>query len=454
MFPHAKSPQVLHRAIVEMPELSARQRTGLDRPQTNVSPSIKTSLVERLLIVVAIVILPAENHFRFIPGFSLPFFIFGAMAIYLVINRPSELLRMFTHPVFSAAYLFVVVGTFLELTSPNADLSEIVRIIQMVVGAIVIASLCRDLPALRSACHGYLLAGVWLSILLIMSTFGVLTAATTSDFQEASKLRQEAFAESPLQANLNNMAFGAAQGAVVALCWALAGRAPAWRFLAMGLGLLCVVGAFMPLSRGGVVIMMLSCVTVMYVYGLRHAKAILMAMLLGAMIVMVVPQSVWSRMSFTFEEHEGKREGRARVYQAAIDHFPEYVLTGVGAGNFYSSWGRRSQFSKMNGGVVGSHNCLVQVTLYWGILGLTAFLLIYWFAYRCVPRFCKREATALAVAGLGISVLLYSMVIHNLYAKEFSIVLGLLAGAHRWIWPLGVVPRVSDIRQVRVSHVR
>jgi hypothetical protein len=342
----------------------------------------------------------------------------------------------------------------LELTSPHADLSEIARIVQMVAGAIAVASLCRDLPALRSVCYGYLLAGVWLSILLIMSAYGVISAAGTTDFGEASKLRQEAFAESPLYANLNTMAFGAGQGAVVALCWALVAPAAASRFLAMGLGLLCVVGAFMPLSRGGVVILMISCVSVMYAYGLRHAKVILMVMLLGAMIVMVVPQSVWSRMSFTFEEHEGKREGRARVYQAAIDHFPEYVLTGVGAGNFYSSWGRRSQFSKMNGRVVGSHNCLVQVTLYWGILGLTAFLLIYWRAYRCVPRFCKREATALAVAGLGISVLLYSMVIHNLYAKEFSIALGLLAGAHRWIWPHGVVPRVSDSRQVSAAHAR
>jgi hypothetical protein len=399
---------------------------------------------------VAIILLPAENHFKFIPGFSLPFFVFGAMALYLVINRSSELLGMFSHPVFLAAYLFVLVGTLLELTSPHADLSEIARIVQMVAGAVVIATLCRDMSALRSACYGYLLAGVWLSILLIMTAFGVISAAGATDFGEASKLRQEAFAENPLYADLNAMAFGAGQGAIVALCWALMAPASASRFLAISLGLLCVVGAFMPLSRGGVVILMISCVTVMYAYGLRHAKPILMTMLLGAMIVMVVPQSVWSRMSFTFEEHEGKREGRARVYQAAIDHFPEYVLTGVGAGNFYSSWGRRSQFSKTNGGVVGTHNCLVQVTLYWGILGLTAFLLIYWRAYRCVPRFCKREATALAVAGLGISVLLYSMVIHNLYAKEFSIALGVLAGAHRWIWPNGVVPvpRVSDVKPV------
>lgn len=374
------------------------------------------------------------------------------MALYLIVNRSSELLETLSHPVFLAAYAFVLVGALLEMASPNADLSEIARIVQMVVGAILIASLCRDLPALRSACYGYLLAGIWLAIVLIMSTYGALNAATTTDFHEASKLRQESFAESPLEANLNNMAFGAAQGAVVALCWALAARASALRFLAIGVGLLCVVGAFMPLSRGGVVIMMISCVTVMYAYGLRHGKAILMAMFLGVTIMMVVPQSVWSRMSFTFEEHDGKREGRARVYEAAIAHFPEYVLTGVGAGNFLSSWGRRSHFAKGNG-VSGAHNCFIQVTLYWGVLGLTAFLLICWHAYRCVPRFCKREAAALALAGLGISVLLFSMVIHNLYAKEFSIALGLLAGANRWIWPQGVVPRAVVTRQGSPVHV-
>lgn len=412
-----------------------------------------TSLCERALLFLAIILLPAENHFKFIPGFSLPFVIFGTMALYVVVARSSEFIDAACQPVFLAAYVFIVLGSLLEFGHRSPDYGEVGRIAQMIIGAILIASICRDLEALRAAWYGYLIAGGWLSILLCMTTYGVLNAAATTNFHDASMLRQQAFGESPLEANLNSMAFGAGQGAVVALCWALATRAPALRVLAIGAGLLCVVGAFLPLSRGGVVIMMISCGSVMYAYGLRHGKAILMAMLLGVTIMAVVPQSVWSRMSFTFEEHDGKREGRALVYKTAIDHLPEYVFTGVGAGNFWSSWGRGTAFADHKGRVSGSHNGLLQVTLYWGVLGLMALLLIYWRAYRCVPRFCKRETAALGLVGIGVSLLLFSMVIHNLYAKEFSLGLGLLAGARHWIWPHGVVPRTVVTRQVRPVHV-
>jgi hypothetical protein len=305
------------------------------------------------------------------------------------------------------------------------------------------------------ACYGYLIAGLCLSTLLFSTSYGTLSAATTSDFQEASKLRAEVFEDNPLQANLNNMAFGAAQAAVVALSWGLLARRTLPRGFYVAAGLICLIGAFLPLSRSGVAIALASCTSVMYAFGLRHAKGLLIAALLAGAVFMLVPQAVWSRMSFTFEKHEGKTEGRAVVYGTVIDHLPEYFITGVGAGNFWTSWGRRTEFANDSGRVSGAHNSFLQVMLYWGILGLMGFLLVFWQAYRCVPRHADREAAALTLVGIGVSTLLFSMVSHNIYAKEFTLAFGLLVGSHRWIWPEGFVysrSRLKPHRPLTVSH--
>lgn len=407
--------------------------------QSNAWSGAPTSSLEQGLIFLAIVALPTENHFLFIPGFSLQFILFGIIALYVAWNRFPELLRTVGHPALIAGYLFLTVGFLLEWTHPHHSYDELLRVAQMVIGAILLASLCRDLPALRMACYGYLAAGLWLSILLFMTSYGALNAATATDFQQASQLRAAAFEDNPLQANLNNMAFGAAQASVIALSWGLVTRATLPRGFFIASGLICLVGAFLPLSRSGVAIAIASCATVMYAFGLRHGKGILIAVLLVGAVLMWVPQAVWSRMSFTFEKHEGKTEGRALVYGAAIDHLPEYFLTGVGAGNFWTHWGRRTEFASDSGRVSGAHNCFMQVTLYWGILGLMAFLSIFWQTYRCLPRHSNREAAALALVGIGVSIMLFSMVSHNIYAKEFTLALGLLVGAHRWIWPQGIV---------------
>lgn len=408
------------------------------RPATEKS---STTSVEKALLAVIIISLPLESHILIIPGYSVQFVMFGIAALYLGLNHPSALLKTMGQPVFVAAYLFLLYSAAMEMTAPHANIQELVRIGQMIVGAVLIAAICRDLGGLKVALLGYLAAGLWLSVLLFLTSYGAIQGAAASNFQEASMLRQEVFADNPLQANLNNMAFAAGQGAVVALAWALTARTHWVRNFLLAGGLLCLIATFLPLSRGGIVITIISCASVMYGFGLRHAKSILMLMVVGGVVLIAVPDAVWSRMAFSFEEREGKTEGRALVYQAAMEHLPDYIMTGVGSGNFWSSWGAKTEFKGTNSRVSGSHNSFFQVTLYWGIGGLLTYLLVFWQAYRCLPRRGVQDVTALCLLGIGMSLLLYAQVIHNLYAKEFCLGLGLLAGARCWVWPNGVVPR-------------
>lgn len=400
---------------------------------------VPTTVIERTLVALVIVALPTENYFLFIPGFSLQFVLFGLMAAYVLSFRYSVLLNVAGHPALLAAYLFVALGFIMEWTHDYASYYELIRVGQMIAGALLMAVLCRDLPALRVACFGYWVAGLCLSVMLFLTSYGTLSAANATDFQAASQLRAEAFEDNPLQANLNNMAFSAGQAAVIALSWSLISQRPLQRWWLGSTGLFCLIGAFLPLSRSGVVIVLSACMSVLYAFGFRRVKGFLIAAILGGVVLMLVPQAVWSRMSFTFEQHDGKTEGRALIYGTALERLPEYFLTGIGAGNFWSHWGRETEFASASGRVSGAHNCFLQVTLYWGIAGLLALLAIFWQASRCLPRGANREPAALAIVGIGVSILLFSMVSHNIYAKEFTLALGLLVGAHRWIWPYGVL---------------
>jgi O-antigen ligase len=173
---------------------------------------------------------------------------------------------------------------------------------------------------------------------------------------------------------------------------------------------------------------------------------ILITTVIGATLALWVPDAVWSRMTFSTQaqEQEDKLEGRALVYTAAVKYFPEYAISGVGAGNFWGPWGHKSRFSEKLGVVSGSHNSFIQITIYWGLLSLLALTVLIWQAYRCLPKQCGNDVLALSLLGISVSILMYLTVVHTLYAKEFSLALGLLVGAHRWIWPEGVVPPASQ----------
>jgi O-antigen ligase len=152
---------------------------------------------------------------------------------------------------------------------------------------------------------------------------------------------------------------------------------------------------------------------------------------------MWVPEAVFPRMTFSLDRHEA----RADLYTAAINHFSEYVLVGVGNGNFYGSWGMSSEFYlRGHHVVVPAHNSFVQVTLYWGLVGFLALLMVIWQAYRCVPKRCGMDSLSLCLLGIAIGGFLSLFSLPDLYNKSVSVLLGTVVGARYWIWPDGIVP--------------
>ena len=404
-----------------------------------------TSRLERLLLVASAGLMPLEDHIPPIAGFSVMFFVFGILASYVLLSRHRFLFKTWTHPVFLTGYGLLFLAYLLESSHPDASYVEIVSIGQMLAGGVFVACICRDQRALRSCLYGYLIAGLALSIFLFLTSYGALQGATASDYAQADLIRAQVFRAQSFNINLNTMAFFTAQGTVVALVFALTAGSAFRRHLFFALAALCAIASFLPFSRGGIVIVVVSSAIVIFVYGIqggkhfaRFKRAITLSIVLGIVILIWVPEAVFSRLTFSTEAHEGTMEGRAKVYTAALEHLPDYVLAGVGEGQFWGTWGFRSKFAASYG-ISGAHNGFIQVTIYWGVVALLILLGIVYQAYRCLPKRCGAIASGLHLLGVSVALLLYMMVNHGLAFKGFALGLGTLVGARLWIWPRVII---------------
>jgi O-antigen ligase len=379
-------------------------------------------------------------------GYSFVFFLFAISSMYIVFQRFGSIAQVWNHPVLLASYVLILLGLILEGSSPFASYRQIIRIAQMFIGVIVIATLCRDTRALRVCILGYILVGIYLAVYLFLSSYGALQEATATDFNEASQARAEVFQENtPLKANLNRLAFFLAQGTAVALAIALGARSAFVRYGLFGVMALCFIASFLPLSRSGTAIALIACMAVVLAYlganrraALQRFTLIIVVMLgLGVCLLLWVPQAAFSRFTVPAARPDGTTDARTRVYQAAWNHLPEYGLTGVGAGNFWDGpWGKHSEYFKRHG-VLGAHNCFIQITIYWGLPGLFALINVIRYAYKCLPKECGNDSLSLAVFGMAVALFGVMFVSHNLEFKGFSLGLGILISAQHWIWPAG-----------------
>ena len=123
----------------------------------------RTTRVECLLLLLNVLLLPLEDYIPTVSGFSFMFFLYAVSGLYVVIWLFGNLARIWNHRVLLACYFLIFIGFILETCSHSADYEVLIRIVQMCIGAMVIATLCRDIRALRSCILGYILAGIWVS---------------------------------------------------------------------------------------------------------------------------------------------------------------------------------------------------------------------------------------------------------------------------------------------------
>ncbi len=435
-----------------------RSAEGMKMPRPNRRLAIsQASLIEKVLLFLTFAVMPMQANLPKLRGFGFAFIIFGLVLAHQLFFRPRVFWLCARHRIYIAGYIFVGFIGVVELIHGNADVYGIVRIIFMLVGGIGVASLCRDRHTLYTGLIGYVVGAVVLSSILLMESYGNIRSisVTTGSFHDISSARGEAFSQSSLEENLNNIAFYASQGAIIALVLSLLGdsRTAGRRFFFAVIGLICIVSTFVTMSRTGIMIFLVAAVAIAYSYGLLRARTVAAAILLGLVMLAAVPSSVFTRLTYTTEKSAGGYEdSRAHIYTAALKHLPEYALTGVGMGHFYGDWGHGTEFENMWGNVSGTHNCFAQVMICWGVGGLLTFSLIIWNAYRSLPRRRGQDPLLLCLLGISVSAAVFLMFTHEIELKQFSAVLGLLAAADLWIWRAGILPMSSGSSTPRVRQ--
>jgi len=312
-----------------------------------------------------------------------------------------------------------------------------------------VAVLCRDRSALTTAMYGYIATALWVTVSLYLTGYETIQGMAAEDYTQADRIRGEAFGTRTLGANLNQLAFLCAQGSLVGFALCLSDESRRFRVPLLGITAFCLFGTLLTMSRGAALVIVMGVAVILYARGLRFGKELIIVCVLGMAIYMVVPQAFWSRMVFSTEVGtSGKMESRARLYTLAIDRLPEYIMAGVGAGNYAKEWAFRNGFARVKTTPDGrpievkryvAHNALLQLTIYWGILGLSTFLVIIWAVYRSIPLECGRDGLSLALLGIMVSLGAYMLYGTDFSDKVHALGVGMLVGARRWIWPTGIV---------------
>lgn len=389
--------------------------------------------------MATIAVTPVLDALPSLGEFSMAWMWFTGLGGYVLLRCPRVFERVWRQPVFLVAYCFIAVGAAMEMLHPDPDFRDLIRFVQTIGGAIIIAALCRDRRAMLASLYGFLLLSGLLSAVLLITSYGDLRAAEVEGFDEASRLRGSVYRREDMEdalKDLNRVSFLCGLGALVAL--GLATKSAKNTLLWFGVAIFCLLGAFLPLSRSGIVIVGLSGLAILFARRGKRAQAIFTAAVIAICLYAIVPTAVFERLK-TSDSQAGKVDPRQRILEGVLRGLPDFYALGVGTSRYWNEWAVKQGIATPTHKPLGAHNSLFQVWIYWGLPGLITFLALLWASYRCLPRGSGRDVLALCLLGLTLAMFLRMCFTHALYVKDFTAVTGLLAAARLWIWPCAAV---------------
>jgi hypothetical protein len=173
---------------------------------------------------------------------------------------------------------------------------------------------------------------------------------------------------------------------------------------------------------------------------------VVLVALLSLAFVVWAPDIVTARLGYSTEQVLGQPvDARARLNQLIRENVGDYFWDGVGAGNYHTDYAFTHGFSAQ-GKVIGTHNVFTQVTVFWGITGLAALVVLTLSVYRSIPKRPGADALKLTMRAIAVALLINMFATHSLEGKEFAFGLGLFAAGDIWIWAQG--RRRSRLRQL------
>ncbi len=395
----------------------------------------KSSRFDRILLFLLVFSIYFEANLPSPGGASTPFLIFGFTMVYLSFTRLNRLLRLFSSIYFISAMSFALLCTFMETLHPFASYEFVFRYINMTLGMFGIAALCRDKQAFDLAMFTFVLASALQSIIIITGTAPLLRSFTAHGFSDASQARLMAFEEFYLRGNLNDISYFSSIGAIIGIIWSYYEEIRWKKILILALALPSVLGVFLTASRTGAVVFFTSFLIFIYKSKLNLKKWILPTIVLILFIVIAVPDVVWVRLGSLVRFTELQSEdSRSKVYIAVLNNIDQYVLSGVGSGNYWQSWAVKAGITNRytTDVAMAAHNAFFQLWIYWGLPALLGFLYLIYVYSKALDKNVKGDRRKSCLYIFIMIIPLIFIFYHSFYHKSFSIGVGMLLGTRFW----------------------
>ncbi len=220
--------------------------------QVKLKRNQRTSRIERFLIFITLVSLPLQFYIPTVGGFSASFFMFILLIGFQVITKPFIISKLVKHKIILSGVALVLIGFFMETLHDSMQFYYVVRIGLMFFGALTIGLFCRDRKSLQTCLYGILVGSCIVSVILFLTTYGVLSGAQAESFREVNQVRSAAFADNVLESDINMMAFQVGQGFLIALAFMITARSKLQFFIFLTIGAFTLVTSFLPISRGSI----------------------------------------------------------------------------------------------------------------------------------------------------------------------------------------------------------
>lgn len=398
---------------------SARFSLGGHQPERDAGSRLS------LMVGMCLVLVPLDQRLPTAGGFSTLSIVIALIGYLAAVSAPAVVLRSLAHRVTLAGFSIVVVAMISESSRVYPSYDLVTRLMLFVFGIAVTAAVVRTARDLRVIQAAVVIMGSWLSFYIVATKFGALSSTQVTGFTQASALRAEVYESGVLDNNLNALAFLAALGAVTTLAWALELRGGRGALPLALLSAMQLLACMLTLSRDGILAGLLGCCFVILRAQGPKLRRITVAVFAGLVVFAIAPSAVLER----FQGGNAENDARSVIARAAVRNLDEYFWLGVGEYAFNRTWGPSHGFAR-DGVVLGAHNSFLQVTIFWGILGLGALLLLAWLLLRAGAEFARVAETAqstLVSAWIWL-VLLRLLFTHTLSDKSFAILIGVAVG--------------------------
>jgi O-antigen ligase len=212
---------------------------------------------------------------------------------------------------------------------------------------------------------------------VIVLAFGYISARVIADYLRGINLVEGHRASGPVGGffqNPNDLALNLA--AFLPLTLMYIKRPGPWmkRLLCAGFAVLMLAAIVFTKSRSGMLGTAAMLITFVVVTRMVTPGNMVAAVLAGMLVVPMMPQTFWERMSSITDaskDDTGSREERKLLMEQAVILFQQNPITGVGAGQF-QNYGPPGQAKRWR----QTHNAVLQVASEIGVFGLAAFLFL------------------------------------------------------------------------------